>query len=271
VLDEDAAFALAEGVPRAAKLLARAFWPGPLTLVVPVRTDAVAPEVTAGGDTVAVRVPSHPVARALLEAARLPIAAPSANRSTTISPTRAAHVAKSFDENLIVVDGGPTGFGIESTIVDVTSSPARILRRGSIRRDRLAELVDVVDRGDTVTEQGEILRAPGGHSRHYAPRAPLEVFPPEQAMAALVQNAERGARVGWMTHARTLPAGLVGRANVVLASLPALAEDYERGLYAALHALDDEGVERIVVDAVPDDPSFDAIRDRLRRAGAPAR
>jgi L-threonylcarbamoyladenylate synthase len=270
-LDAEAAFELAAEVPAAARRLAEQHWPGPLTIVLPVRPGAVATEATAGGPTIALRVPSHPVARALLAAARLPIAAPSANRSTHLSPTTAAHVARSFGERLLVLDGGATGFGIESTIVDVTCEPAAILRRGSIRPAVLAETLAVVDRSETITEEGVVLRAPGGHARHYAPRAPLALVGADVLAPRVAQHLAAGERVGVLAHG---PAALeLARAPhpaLVLATLPAESELFERGLYAALHALDDAGVDRILVENVSTTGAFDAVRDRLRRAAHPA-
>jgi L-threonylcarbamoyladenylate synthase len=270
-LDAEAAFALAVEVPGVARALAERHWPGPLTIVVPVRPGAVAPEATAGGPTIALRVPSHPVARALLAASGLPVAAPSANRSTHLSPTTAAHVARSLGDALRVLDGGATGFGIESTIVDVTCEPAAILRRGSIRPAILAETLAVVDRSETITKEGVVLRAPGGHARHYAPRAPLALVDADALAARVAEHLIAGQRVGVLAHG---PAALeLARAPhpaLVLATLPAESELFERGLYAALHALDDAGVDRILVENVSTTGDFDAVRDRLRRAAHPA-
>jgi L-threonylcarbamoyladenylate synthase len=267
VASADAAFALARGVPEASRALAAAFWPGPLTLVVEVRPGAVAPEVTAGGSTVAVRVPRHPVALAILRATSLPIAAPSANVSSHISPTTALHVRKSFGDDLVIVDGGPTGFGIESTIVDVTREPFVVLRRGSISVHDLAEVAPVVDRADAVAGPGERMRAPGALARHYAPRVPLRVA----ARAELDRvAAELAASIGVPASSAGLlangsPPPVAERAATIV--LPAEPTAFARDLYAALHRLEDApGVRFIVAEAVPEGAAWDAVRDRLRRA-----
>jgi L-threonylcarbamoyladenylate synthase len=251
----DAALALADGVPAGVRDLAAALWPGPLTLVLPVRSGAVAPEVTARGPTIAVRVPAHPVALALLEACSLPVAAPSANRSSTISPTTAEHVEKSLGADFLVLDAGPTGFGIESTIVDVTADPWVILRRGSIRMTELSSFHAVVDRADAVTGEGVRLQAPGGLARHYAPRVPLSVVPRRDLVGA--------DGVGFVVLAPP-PEGVASGALVEV--LPADPVRYARALYAALHRLEDAGAKYIVVEQVPDESAWSAIRDRLTRA-----
>jgi L-threonylcarbamoyladenylate synthase len=256
VASAEAAFALAVDVPAAARSLAARFWPGPLTLVLRVRPGAIAPETTAGGSTVAVRVPAHPVARALLELVGLPIAAPSANRSTAISPTTAEHVEKSLGTELTVVDGGPTGYGIESTIVDVTRSPFVVLRRGNVTLDDLAMVGPATDRGDDVVPEGVRMRSPGSSARHYAPRVPLELAPRE-ALSARAQPTSGLVCLG------AAPQPDAWRA---VESLPTDSPGYARELYAALHRLEDAGVDRIVVENVPGTPAWAAVRDRLVRA-----
>lgn len=266
-LTVEGAFALAADVPARARALAEAWWPGPLTLILPVRPGAVAEEVTAGGPTVAVRVPAHPVARALLAACRLPIAAPSANRSTRISPTTAEHVEKSLGADVLVIDGGATGFGIESTIVDVTREPFVVLRRGSVTLAELSRFADVVDKGDIVANEGEVHRAPGTASRHYAPRVPLVVARREELVAAAREGAERAGAapsdVGLLV-LEPAPAGLDGGSRTI--ALPRDPERYASALYASLHRLEDGGAVMIVVEEVPGDESWAAIRDRLTRA-----
>ncbi len=256
VASAEAAFALAVDVPAAARSLAARFWPGPLTLVLRVRPGALASETTAGGSTVAVRVPAHPVARALLELVALPIAAPSANRSTAISPTTAEHVEKSLGPDVTVVDGGPTGFGIESTIVDVTQSPFVVLRRGNVTIDDLAMVGPATARADDVVPAGVRMRSPGSSARHYAPRVPVELVP----RAALASRAH--ATAGLLCIGPPPRSAAWGAVE----ALPTDGPGYARELYAALHRLEDAGVERIVVEAVPGTPAWAAVDDRLRRA-----
>jgi L-threonylcarbamoyladenylate synthase len=242
-----AAFALAADVPAVAVALAARFWPGPLTLVLRARAGCVARETLAGGDTIALRVPAHPVAQAILAGVALPIAAPSANRSTSISPTTAAHVEASLGVDTFIVDGGATGFGIESTIVDVTGE-LTVLRRGSI---------SLADRGSRVEPEGQGMRAPGGMARHYAPRAPASL----RARECLFAGTNLG-RTGFLLLADT-PGG-EGAASIE--RLPNEPVAYARGLYAALHRLDAAALSAIVIEEVPEDASWAAIRDRLTRA-----
>src|SRR5262249_4015308 len=174
--------ALAAVWPESAARLAARFWPGPLTLVLP-RCAIVPAVVTAGGPTVAIRVPAHPVALALLAEARIPIAAPSANRSTSLSPTRAEHVLRGLDGRIeMILDGGPTAGGLESTVLDVTTEPPRLLRPGLITPGQIEAEVGAVARPRlprSVSERGapaskEPARSPGLSRRHYAPTTPLE-------------------------------------------------------------------------------------------------
>lgn len=235
------------------------FWPGPLTLIARPRAGVVAPEVMAGGTTVAIRVPRHPGAQRLLAAVDLPIAAPSANRSNAISPTTAAHVEKSLGDRVaLILDGGPTGFGIESTIVDLTSAVPRVLRRGSISIEALGEVLPgVVDRGDNV-EARPI--APGNFARHYAPDKPLEIVPRASLADAIARAHADGKRSGVLT---------VGEARVDATHAIALPDDsaaYAAGFYAALHALDETDADVLFVERLPEDPAWDALRDRLGRA-----
>jgi len=273
VADVPAARALAADWPPLADALARAFWPGALTIVCALRADAVAEEVTAGGATVAVRVPAHPVALALLTACGLPIAAPSANRSTAISPTTAEHVLKTLDGRIdLVVDGGATGFGIESTIVDVTTAPASILRHGAISVAELGAHGPVVDRGGATTPAGERARAPGTSARHYAPRASLVVVSQERLAPLLADHRARGEKAGAILRRSDLAAAFASGAaldsSAPMEALPDEPAGYARELYAALHRLDDRGCDAILVAEVPVEPAWVAVRDRLRRASA---
>lgn len=238
---------LSSAWPDEAEALAARFWPGPLTIVVP-RASTVPDIVTAGGSTVAVRVPSHPVARALADA--LPLAAPSANRSNMISPTTAEHVAKGLGDRVdLILDAGPTTAGIESTVVHATER--RLLRPGTIT---VAELESVMGPLAPLAHGGHdaILPSPGMTARHYAPRAPLEVV--EDDVSRVGELRARGVVVAWI--------GFDASADVVM---PRDAAAYASRLYAALHAVDGT-VDRIVVAAVPPDAAWLGVRDRLSRA-----
>lgn len=261
VASVEAAMRLVSAWPAAAALLARRFWPGPLTLVLPRGVGGVADAVTGGGPTVAVRVPSHPVARALLAAVDFAVAAPSANRYQQLSPTTAAHVVKGLEGRVdLVLDGGPTTHGIESTVVDLSGDPPRLLRPGSLAHDVLrTEIASLVIVEAPAEETGEALPSPGMVRRHYAPRATLVRVPSER----LEEAARGGGLVGVV---RRQGGAAVAGDGLVARTLPADAEGYARGLFAVLHALDDLGCARIVVEEVPEGAAWDGVRDRLSRA-----
>ncbi|HEV2973264.1 MAG TPA: L-threonylcarbamoyladenylate synthase [Pirellulales bacterium] len=267
---------LAAGWPKTAERLAARFWPGPLTLVLPKQP--IVPElVTAGAATVGLRIPAHPIARALIEAAGVPIAAPSANRSNAISPTTAEHVLKSLGAEVdIVLDGGRTSGGLESTVLDLDSDPPRLLRPGLVGPAEIELWIGPIARtAPTPHDPPQPLASPGQLPRHYSPRAPMECCMGD-GRARVETLARAGIHVGWLTLAvgdrDTLSAG--GSAHnegeepprdVTIVPMPAAPADYAAKLYAALHALDDAGIERIVVDMPPDTEPWLAIRDRLRR------
>lgn len=254
--------------PEAAERLARAFWPGPLTLVLP-RGEQVPDDVTGGLSAVGVRVPAHPVALGLLRAARIPVAAPSANRYMQISPTTADHVVAALGDSVdVVLDGGPTRVGIESTVLDLSRGVPTVLRPGGLS---LAALRQVVP--DVVLLDGEgggpALASPGLHPRHYAPRARLELVPTGEALRDRAEAlSAAGARVGVIVLSDPGPL----RAAVV-ERLPDDAEGYGARLYAVLHDLDARGVTAVLVEAPPASEAWVAVRDRLGRAATeePAR
>jgi L-threonylcarbamoyladenylate synthase len=252
--------------PETAARLAQRFWPGPLTLVLH-RRDFLPAAVTAGGPTVAVRVPAHPVAQALLKAAQLPIAAPSANPSTHVSPTRAEHVLRGLDGRIdMVLDAGSTAGGLESTVLDVTTTPPRLLRPGLISPGEIEALIGPIHRQvEPITAtQDQPRHSPGLGSRHYAPRAVLECVEGDGRLRVKAL-AEQGLRVGWLPLG-----GATGAATpwVVALSLPAEPASYAGQLYAALHTLDAAGVDRIVVALPPHGEAWLAVHDRLRRASS---
>ena len=269
VADTDAAGRVAREVPERARLAARAFWPGPLTLVLPKR-DGVPDIVTAGLDSVAVRVPAHPVALALLRASGLPIAAPSANRFTELSPTTAAHVVKGLGDRVdLVLDGGPTSVGIESTVVDLTGERPVLLRPGLVSREALERVLGPVALPAEVPE-GEAPRAsPGMIERHYAPRAELRLVTGDaRALLALAVTLEaQGHRVGVVAlggagaseAADTLPPGR-------WRALPDDPAGFAREVYATLHDFDDLGLDLVLVQEVPAGDAWAGVRDRLQRA-----
>ncbi|HKI32701.1 MAG TPA: L-threonylcarbamoyladenylate synthase [Gemmataceae bacterium] len=248
--------------PGSAARLAERFWPGPLTLVLPKRPD-LPDAVTAGGPTVAVRVPAHPVALALIRAAGVPIAAPSANRSGYISPTRAEHVLSGLDGRIdMVLDAGQVPGGIESTVLDLTSHPPRLLRPGLVSPAEIESIIGPVARPASRGEpSASPLPSPGMLARHYAPRTPLELA--EDGGARVEELRRAGLRVGWLAFGATELAG------VTVVQMPCDPDGYAARLYAALHALDGAGVARIIVSRPPESDEWLAVRDRLRRAAAP--
>jgi L-threonylcarbamoyladenylate synthase len=252
--------------PPTAERLAERFWPGPLTLVLPKRS-SVPGIVTAGLDSVAVRVPAHPVALALLREAGIPVAAPSANRSTELSPTTALHVEKSLGDRVaLIVDGGPTTVGIESTVVDLSDAIPVVLRAGAIAAEDLATVVGAVARSAAQLPGSAAARSPGMMDRHYAPRAALFLFDPpdaqsvEQARRRAREESARGGRVALLVRTEGLP---VDVHDVVV--MPQTADAYARRLYAVLHELDDAGCSLILVERVPPAGEWAAIADRLER------
>lgn len=275
VEDEAGARRLSAAWPASAARLARAFWPGPLTLVVE-RAPGVPAAVAAGTSSVAVRVPAHPVARALLAATGAPVAAPSANRYQGLSPTTAAHVVKELGNRVdLVLDGGPCDAGIESTVVDVRSEVPVVLRPGAVALSALRSVAPDVALRSADPGSADARPSPGMDARHYAPRAAVRIAPTREAAAALARSlAGRGAGVGLVVRADA--ASVAGArpevpAGVAVRVLPDDAADYGRALYATLHDLDDQAVESIVVQAVPDDAAWWAVADCLARGSTPAR
>ncbi len=269
----DAAMArkLAASWPEAAEKIVARHWPGPVTVIVP-RGARVPPVVTAGGSTVALRCPEHPLARRLIAVLGRPLAAPSANRSTHLSPTTAGHVLEGLGSRVdLILDGGPCGRGIESTVVDCTETPPCILRPGPIGRAALEETTGgTVLEATDVDADDEVRRSPGTMARHYAPQTALEVLADAvPRVAALVAG---GRRVAWLSTRTAEPAvrALAATApGLVVVPMPAEPAAFAACLYAALHAADRRGFDTIVVDAPPAAEGWRAVADRLTRAATP--
>ena len=249
------ALAWARDVPEEAMLLAKRFWPGPLTLILK-RSDKARDFVTGGQPSVGIRVPSHPVARELLESFGDGVAAPSANRFGRVSPTTAAHVREDLGADVdLVLEGGPSEVGIESTIVDFSGGRAVLLRPGAIDVKMLEAFVPVEEKS------ASSVRHSGGMERHYAPRTParlVRTFELDKEISAL------GARVAVLAFSRPDE-----RVDYWL-RMPREPAAYARKLYAALRELVAAGCEQILVEAPPVGPGWDAVRDRLQKACAGA-
>jgi L-threonylcarbamoyladenylate synthase len=225
--------------PEKAEMLARRFWPGPLTLVLPKRPH-VPDDLTAGLDTVGIRVPANPIALALIREAGLPLAAPSANRFSELSPTTAEHVRAAMGDRVaLVLDGGRTTVGIESTVLSLAGSEAILLRPGMISQAEIEQVIGTVRVGREVTESAH--PAPGMHRRHYSPKTPLILVKAGQA-----SSSGHGVRL----------------------QMPADPSQYAAVLYERLHQADSENWDWIEIELPPDDPAWAAIRDRLERAAA---
>lgn len=259
VADAGEAQALVAVWPPEAARLAERFWPGPLTMVLPAAAK-VPSIVRAGGGTVGLRCPAHPVALALVRATGRPLAAPSANRSQHLSPTRAEHVLSSLGAAVdLILDAGATEAGLESTIIDLRP-PFRILRPGPLAPSDLEALLGPVLLWEGQVGVGERQDAPGMGARHYAPQARLELVLPGTGIPS---TRERTAYLS-LGPLPPLPAGVHGVA------LPADPVGLGAVLYAILHEMDDEGFQRVVMELPPPEEAWLAVRDRLLRASARA-
>jgi L-threonylcarbamoyladenylate synthase len=229
---------LARTWPEKAEMLARRFWPGPLTLVVPKRPH-VPDTLTAGLDTVGIRMPSNPIALALIQEAGVPVAAPSANRFSELSPTTAEHVRAAMGDRVaMVLDGGRTSIGIESTVLSLAGEEAILLRPGMISQAEIEEVIGAVQVARDNTT-GLAHPSPGMHRRHYSPKTSLILVKPGQPPSA---------------------------GNGVRLQMPADPSQYAAVLYERLHHADSENWDWIEIELPPDEPQWAAIRDRLERA-----
>jgi L-threonylcarbamoyladenylate synthase len=253
--------------PNVADRLARAFWPGPLTMVLK-RSHLVPNIVTAGGETVAIRWPSHPLMQSVIRACGFPLAAPSANISSEISPTNADHVRNSIGSRVpLIIDGGQCQVGIESTVVDLTGEPPRVLRPGMIHADALiavtGKLANVVPAPSGI----EPLRSPGLLAKHYAPKARLLILSWRDDADLISQLSHENCALSGIhviSHANIPSNPGFGRVSVI----PHDAEAFARAIYAELHRCDEAGAKLILVEAPPESVEWHAVSDRLKRAAA---
>lgn len=254
--------------PESAAQLAKSFWPGPLTMVLP-RALIIPEIVTAGGATVGVRWPSHPFMQAVIRACGFPLAAPSANLSNSISPTNAAHVRKQLGDQLaLIVDGGQAQVGIESTVIDLVAQPPRVLRPGMIHEESLLAALGEgqLARGAAKAGVSE-LRSPGLLQKHYSPKAKLVVVSWRDTAdlnAQLSKFSFQRARTHIIAHSHIPGGDGFGAVSVI----PHDAEAFARAFYAELHRSDEAGAALIVVETLPAGPEWSALADRLTRAAA---
>jgi len=253
--DAAQAFEWTREAPVAAHLLAGRFWPGPLTLILK-RSSKAQDFVTGGQDSVGVRVPSHPVAQALLRAFGNGIAAPSANVFGAVSSTAAAHVRQEFSSQIdLILDGGTSEIGIESTILDLSGGGPALLRPGKINQREIENAISE----KIVLKSSESPRHSGGLERHYAPRTPAQLVPPHALDAEIARGETAAAVLAFSRPDERVDFWI---------RMPRQPSQYARRLYAALRELDRTGCERILIEAPPDTPEWTAIRDRLLRAAA---
>jgi len=260
VADAAAIEALAASVPAAARTLAAAFWPGPMTLVLR-RSPRVSDLVTGGLETVGLRVPAHPVARALLTEFGGPVAAPSANRFGRVSATCAEHVLEELAGHVdLILDGGPCPIGLESTIIDLSRGAPVILRPGAVTAEQVAALL-----GTAAAPSGAAPRVSGNLPSHYAPQARVEVVPPEALVARALALGTAGKRVAIL--APQEPVGL--GPGIRWVQIPAEQAAWARSLYASLRRVDELGCEVALTTLPKEEGLGTAIADRLRRAAGP--
>lgn len=251
-------------IPESARILAQAFWPGPLTLVLNRNPD-VLPIVTGGQDSVAVRVPDHALTLRLIRAFGRPVVAPSANRFTRLSPTCAADVREELGAAVdFVIDGGPCRLGLESTIVDLRAGTAKLLRPGAIPAEQIEDRLNKsLDTGDGA------VRVPGQHPLHYSPNARVSLVPLEELSARAVSLSRAGLHVGVLLPPDFAGPDLSIEPRIVSKSVPRSIEDYASSLYRLLRSFDQQGCN-IILASLPDARGLGAaLRDRLLRAAGP--
>jgi len=255
-------------VPPFAARLMQAFWPGPLTVILP-RRPGVAAAAAGGQDSVGLRCPSHPVALAFLKACATGVAGPSANRFGRVSPTTASHVAEEFGDSLLVLDGGPCEVGIESSIVDCTRGRPVLLRPGLLTRAQLEAACGepVLDQDEGQQEEpalGEAPRASGTLASHYAPNARVRLMDAGAIQTALDVLGAEAAHIA--VYARSIVR--IKSAQVLYRRMPDDAAATAQQLFAVLRDFDARGVKLIWIEHLPADPAWDGVRDRLQRAAA---
>jgi L-threonylcarbamoyladenylate synthase len=268
VADNEMAKRCVKNWPELADKLSKSFWPGPLTIVLP-RSKAISDIVVAGGETVGIRWPSHPFIQAVIRECNFPLAAPSANLSNQISPTNAEHVRKSLGGKIpLIVDGGQSQVGIESTVLDLNANPPQILRPGMIHAESLSAVCgEVQGPKSKIQSPDSALRSPGLLKRHYSPKAKLLVLNWRDDADLKSQIANHKSQIQnchVIVHTKIPSDENFSGVSMI----PHDAEAFARAIYAELHRCDGAGADLIIVEAPPDLPEWSGIADRLRRASA---
>jgi L-threonylcarbamoyladenylate synthase len=264
VFDDTVAKRYARDWPLAASQIAERFWPGPITIVLP-KAESIVDQVTAGLDTVGLRVPNHPLALELLKQFDGALAGPSANKSSHVSPTNAQHVRDEFGDSIdLILDGGPCVVGIESTVLDLSHTNPTILRPGGISHEQIEKVIGPVEVKAVFAQATTPGRSPGQHAKHYAPRTPAFRF--ETAQRTLIKpNAPDGKPNGSILLGNTEDV----RKNAARVTMPQRAEDYATHFYMVLRELDKMNLSSIFIEMPPDRPEWTAVRDRIMRATKP--
>jgi L-threonylcarbamoyladenylate synthase len=255
----------ASSVPPFAARLMKAFWPGPLTVILP-RREGIASAAAGGQNSIGLRCPAHPVALAFLKACKTGVAGPSANRFGRVSPTTAQHVRQEFGDELLVLDGGACAVGIESSIVDCTRGQPVLLRPGVLTRAQLEAACGepVLDQDELPQQAGDAPRAPGTLAAHYAPNARVRLIPADAIQTALDLLGLEAAHIA--VYARSIVR--IASTQVLYRRMPADAAATAQQLFAVLRDFDAQGVKLIWIEPPPDAPEWDGVRDRLGRAAA---
>ncbi|MGG3571719.1 L-threonylcarbamoyladenylate synthase [Bacillus gobiensis] len=256
-----------ENIQPYAEELIKSFWPGPLTIVVPCKQGKLSTKVTAGLDTVAVRMPSHPVAMEIIKQSGLPIAAPSANLSGKPSPTKAVHVLNDLDGKIAgIIDGGPTGVGLESTVVSCIGEAPVILRPGGITKEELERVAGPVRMDEALTDERKAPISPGMKYRHYAPVAPLTIVDgrPEQIQELADRYKQEGLRVGILTTKER--ESVYNASSVKSCGSRSKLDTVAYSLYDTLRSFDDDELDILLAESFPDEGVGKAIMNRLLKA-----
>ncbi len=250
--------------PPAAEKLAAKLWPGPITLVVE-KNPQIVDEATAGLSTVALRSPDHPLAQSLLREFDGPIAAPSANRSTRISPTTAQHVADQLGDHVdLILDGGPCRVGIESTVVDLSADTPRILRPGAIDQAQIEAIIGPIKFVRSTTDASQPAASPGRQAVHYSPKTPCYRFDSPASLRTAISRQSGHKIIAIVLHQSPARAEFPPTAKIV--EMPGTPEEYAHRLYAVLHEADASHADSIWIENPPDAPAWHAVRDRIFRA-----